>query len=77
MDLFIEIIFRGLIINIIGLYSRYYFFLLIGKKRELKYLEGAGSTNKSHNVSQEMLNGIVGLTIFCLSSVLIAWLIFR
>ena len=77
LELFAEIIFRGIIVNVVGLYTRYYFFRLVGKTKTIEYLKGGKSTKDEYNnVSQNFLNSIVGLIITCLISVSIAYLVF-
>ena len=49
MNFFIEIIFRRIITRIIGLYTRYLCFKIIGKKRSIKSLSG-GSKNDINNM---------------------------
>jgi hypothetical protein len=76
LELLVEIIFRGLIVNIIGLYTRYYFFKIIGIEKNMKYLRGEKKNNDYKNFSQNVLNGIVGLIVFCSLSVFMAWLVY-
>jgi hypothetical protein len=63
MDFFIEIILGGLIANTLGLYTRYFFFKVIGKEKSIKHLSGKGKDDMA-NVSQNMANTIVGLIVF-------------
>ncbi len=74
MDFLIEIVFRGIIVRFFGIYTRYYFWNLFGKKFTLKQLKGKEDTNSQY--SQDFLNAFVGLTIFCLLSYFIAYLVF-
>jgi len=75
MELIVELIFRELIVNVIGLYTRYFFFKIIGVEKSIDYLS-AKNKNGYKNFSQNGLNGLVGLIIFCFLSVCIAWLVF-
>mgnify|MGYP000566081027 CR=1 FL=1 len=40
MGILLELFFRGLIVNVLGLYTRYYFFKLIAKEKNIDYLLG-------------------------------------
>jgi len=73
MELFIEIIFRWLIVRVLGVYSRYLFFKIIGKKKSMNDLSGVGRKIES---SQDFYNALTGLIIFCLLSVGIAYIVF-
>lgn len=75
MDFLIEIVFRGIIVRFFGIYTRYYFWNLFGKKVTLKQLKGKKDTNSQY--SQDFLNAFVGLIVFCLLAYFIAYLIFR
>lgn len=75
MDFFIEIILGGLIANTLGLYTRYLFFKVIGKKKSIKHLSGKGKDDMT-NVSQNMANTIVGLIVFIPLSIGIVYVIF-
>jgi hypothetical protein len=76
VELLFEIIFRGLIVNVIGLYTRYFFFKIIGIEKSIEYLSGEKKNNDHQNFSQNVLNGIVGLIVFCSLSVFMAWLVY-
>jgi hypothetical protein len=60
MDFIFEIFLRGLIANILGLYSRYLFFILIGRKKTIRYLSGE-TKDERNNIGQNFLNTAVGL----------------
>ena len=74
MDFLIEIIFRGIIVRFFGIYTRYFFFNLFGKKRTLEQLKGKRNTNSEY--SQDFFNALIGLFVFSLISYLIAYLVF-
>ena len=40
MDFIIEIIFRAFFIEIVGVYTRYFFLIIIGQKKSINYLLG-------------------------------------
>ncbi|NQX85929.1 MAG: hypothetical protein HRT67_08490 [Flavobacteriaceae bacterium] len=73
MELFIEIVFRWLIVRILGIHTRYLFFKLIGKKKSMDYLSGVTGKIES---PQDFYNAVTGLIIFCLLSVGIAYIVF-
>lgn len=76
MDLIIELIFRGLIVNVLGLYSRFYFFKLIGKEKQIDYLLGEkNKNNNTESISQHAFNIIIGLIVFAIISFAIAYLV--
>ncbi len=62
MDFILEIFLRGLIANTLGIYSRYLFFLLIGRKKTIKYLSGK-TKDERNNIGQNFLNAVVGLVV--------------
>ena len=73
------LIFRT-IIRIIGQYARYYFFLLIGRKKTLKSLSNEAKDeykDLGNALTQDFLNAVIGATIFCIISLLIASIVFR
>lgn len=73
MEIIIELFFRRLIQHFIGLYSRYLFFKIIGKNKTLDELT---TNNKSANYSQSFYNLIIGLIVFILLSVCIAYIVY-
>ena len=76
MEFLTEIVFRWLIVRIIGIYTRYYFFKFIGNKKEMDQLNGDKSSKNDANFSQDFYNALVGLLVFCSISVGIACLVF-
>ena len=65
MDLIFELFIRNLIVHFFGLYTRYYFFKLIGKPKTKKYLKGEfKKVDNVNSLSQGILNGIVGIISF-------------
>nr|WP_320036517.1 hypothetical protein [uncultured Bacteroides sp.] len=65
MNLF-ELFIEGYVANTVGLYSRYYFFWLLGKKKNINYLSGKGK-DKINNASQIFFNSIIGLLVLALA----------
>jgi hypothetical protein len=65
MNLF-ELFIEGYVANTVGLYSRYYFFWLLGKKKSINYLSGKGK-DKINNASQIFFNSIIGLLVLALA----------
>lgn len=63
MDFIFEIFLRGFIANVLGKYSRYLFFLLIGRKKSLEYLAGNSKDDMS-NVSHNFINTLIGMLVF-------------
>jgi len=64
----------------IGLYSRYFFYKLVGKNRSIASLtNSSGNNKKSENkqLSQDIINAIVGTVIFCIFAILIASIVFK
>ena len=64
MNLF-ELFLEGYVANTLGLYSRYYFFRVLGKKKSINYLSGKGK-DKINNTSQIFFNSIIGLVVLAL-----------
>ncbi len=78
MDFLIELIFRGLIVNFLGVSTRYYFFKLIGKPKSIKYLSGEIIKKDSTDlVQQPIFNIVIGLIVFCVISFSIAYMVFN
>lgn len=75
MELFFEIIFRWLIVRIFGVYSRYIFFKIVGRPKTINQLMD-DKKSKDNNFSQDFYNAFIGLIVFCLFSIGIAYLIF-
>lgn len=73
MELLIELVFRGLIINFLGINARYFFFRLIGKKINRSDLKSKGDENQD-DWYQDFLNGLAGLLVICLLSMGLAYL---
>ncbi len=77
-EIFIEIIFRSLIVHGLGVYTRFYFFKLIRKPKSMKYLTGEKNVHDSTDkVQQPVFNAIIGLTVFALISISIAYLVYN
>ena len=74
LDFIFEIVFRVFIVRIVGVYSRYFFFKILGKYKTIKYL--TGEKDKSGGFSQDFINAIVGIFITILVLVLLAYLIY-
>lgn len=73
MDIIIEVIIGGIIARYLGLYTRYFFYKLIGKKKSLEYLSGKGEEDMNR-VSHNMINAIIGCLIFLPLAVGIAYI---
>lgn len=75
MGILIEIFIEGFIINILGLYTRFFFFKLLGKNVTIKQL--SGNTKKMQdNISQNMANAIIGIIMFVPLSLGVLYVIF-
>ena len=74
MDFIIEIIFRVFIVRIVGLSSRYIFFRLIGKEKDIDELSGEKS--KDGGLSQDFFNAIIGVMVIICLSVTIAYIVY-
>lgn len=61
----LEFFLGGFIANVLGLYTRYLFFRLIGKRKSIKYLSGEFKDQIS-NISNNFLNTTVGLIVLLL-----------
>ena len=77
MDFLIEAFIGSLIINFLGLNTRYYFFKLIGQEKEKDYLSGEKTMyDSTDKISQSIFNLIVGLVVLALISFTMAYLVF-
>lgn len=74
MNLIFELFLGGFIAKIIGLYSRYYLFRIIGYEKSVDYLSGNTKDNMN-NVSQKLFNFIVGTIISLLLFLGVAFLV--
>jgi len=77
-DLLILILLRGLI-RIIGQYTRYFFFWLIGKKRTLKSLSNISKKeykDLGKALSQDFLNAIIGTIVLVAFILIIVGIVF-
>ena len=71
----IEIMIQSLFIGIVGLYSRFFFYKLIGKEKSLSYLRG-NNLDEIKSDAQNFYNAIVGLCVGSIVIILAAYLIF-
>lgn len=72
MNILIDIIFRVIVVNYLGLYIRYFFFKIIRKKKTKKYLLGECTKDPIESFSQNVLNALVGMLVIALIAALIA-----
>jgi len=77
VDFLTEIIFKRLIVRLFGLYTRYFFFFLVGKRKTIKYLSGDDAKDDTSSMSQDFSNAVIGLIVFCPTAVGVAYLVFR
>lgn len=76
MGILLELFFRGLIVNVLGLYTRYYFFKLIAKEKNIDYLLGDKVLkDKTDLIFQHIFNVVIGLIMFTAISFAIAYLV--
>ena len=75
MDIIIEIFLRGIIADFLGVYSRYYFFKIIGRPKSIKYLQGRESKDVD-TISHYVINVCLGIVVFALISFSIVYLYF-
>jgi hypothetical protein len=73
MNFFIEIILGRIIIRFFGLYTRYFFFKVVGKSKDLKYLSG-NRPSKRNSLSQDFFNALVGMITILLLAMGIAYI---
>lgn len=71
-----ELFFRAIIVQVIGVYSRYIFYKIIGRKKSIEHLSGADENDGISGTSQAFFNALVGLIVFCSLAVGIAYLVF-
>jgi len=70
MDLLFE-----LLADPIGVYTRYFFFKIIGKKKNIEYLRG-NSKDPSDNFGQAFVNTLIGFIVFCVVVVSCGYLMY-
>ena len=70
-----DILIGSLYFGTIGLYSRYLFYKIIGKKKSLAYLRGQ-NMNELKADAQRIYNLIVGIVIGSVLLIFVAYLIF-
>ncbi len=71
-DLF-ELFFRGIIDQFLGLYTRYYFFKLIRRKKTIAHLKGEDTKDGANAVMQNFLNNLVGIIVVFLLFLIVAF----
>ena len=79
MEDILAIILIRTLIKTIGLYTRYFYFLLIGRKRSLKSLSNQSKDEYKdlwNALTQDFLNGLVGVIVFVLITLIIVSIIF-
>lgn len=64
MEILIEILLGRIIIRFFGVYTRFAFFYLIGKKRNIKSLYGRDSDDLQNSHSQDFWNVIIDFIMF-------------
>jgi len=65
IELIFEIIIIGFFSNIVGVYTRYLFYKLIGKGKTIKYLRGESENeNNTSKANHILFNTIVGIVVF-------------
>jgi len=75
MSILFEIFITNIIVHFFGRNTRYYFFKLIGRPKTMKYLKGEFKKRDEYNsLSQNLLNGIVGLISFCAFAIIFVYL---
>lgn len=76
MEHVFEMLLRGVVVQYLGVYTRYIFFRLIGKKKSVAYLSGNTKSSNLSGGSQDLFNVIVGIGIFFIMAISIAYLVF-
>lgn len=69
----IGLLIEEIIGNIIGLYTRYYFFRIIGRKKSIKFLSG-DSNNQLDILSQNFYNLCVGIVVIIFVLFFLIWI---
>ncbi len=64
MEAIFQILIESILVNFLGLNTRYYFFKLIGMKKSKKDLSLKPQKRSNNFISQYMLNFAVGLIVF-------------
>ena len=62
MDFLIEILFRRILVRVLGLYTRYFFFKALRINKNINYL--SGDKKEEDFYSQDFLNALVGIVVF-------------
>jgi hypothetical protein len=76
MEALFEIIFKVLIINFLGVNTRYYFFRIFNKNLKKQDFEG-NQPDELKGLGQGFYNAFIGLIIFCILSIGIAYLFYK
>ena len=71
----LDIIFGAVYFGTVGLYSRYFFYKLIGKGKPLSYLRGL-DMDRLKGDTQRLYNFIFGMIVGSLIIIFIAYLVF-
>jgi TRAP-type mannitol/chloroaromatic compound transport system permease large subunit len=77
MESLVSIFLARIILRFIGKYCRYIFYIIIGRPKSLYSLTNESSKNKSFGdaLTQDFINAVIGLIVFCFVSIFIAWLV--
>lgn len=75
MEIILEILIGNIVVNYIGLRTRYLFWKLFGRDYTLQNLSG-NKKRIEQSFTQNLLNGIVGLIISFFLALLIAWIVY-
>ena len=73
IEILLKIILECIIVDL-GVYTRYFFFLIIGKRKTIKYLSG-DKEKYGTMPPQNLFNALVGFISFFLTSIGIAYLV--
>lgn len=76
MDILFEIIFGGIISRFLGLNTRYYFFKIFNKNVKKEDFRDNPS-DELKGLGQNFYNVFVGLIIFCLLAIAIAYIFYK
>ncbi len=76
MEVLFDLIVRGFIIRFFGINTRYLFFKLIGKNIDKESLSGDKTNDNYNNLSQGLINFLVGIISFSFISFIIVYVMY-
>lgn len=76
MEIIFELVLRRFVVGFLGVNFRYLFFVSVGNKKSFQELKGENSKGEITNLSQNIFNIVVGLSVFAAVAFSVVYLVF-